>query len=354
MSPPPAISQPTREPDACQLPRDCTFTPTDWSALAPFWYPVAFSSEVADGPIGVKLLDERIVLYRTASGEVTAARDLCLHRGAPLSMGTVEGDVIRCKYHGFCFNAAGKCTLIPAHPGAAIPPKLNLKTYPVREAYGLIWITLGSGDAPFPVFEAWDDPDYLRVLPEALDLNAAAGRQVEGFLDVGHFAFVHTETFGESNNPVVPTYPIEPTQTGFRADYVSTVSNYPNHLKHLNPPDFQWRRLFEVFLPFTARLTVFFPEAGQLHILNAVCPISARKSRMFAPICRNFDKDAPLQATLDFNHQVFHEDKNIVENQYPEDLPINLLEEVHIRADKSSITYRQQLAALGLGRSYTA
>ena len=75
MSPPPAISQPTREPDACQLPRDCTFTPTDWSALAPFWYPVAFSSEVADGPIGVKLLDERIVLYRTASGEVTAARD---------------------------------------------------------------------------------------------------------------------------------------------------------------------------------------------------------------------------------------------------------------------------------------
>jgi phenylpropionate dioxygenase-like ring-hydroxylating dioxygenase large terminal subunit len=82
--------------------------------------------------MSVRLLDERIVLYRTSGGNITAARDLCLHRGAPLSMGSVEGDVIRCKYHGFCYDAAGKCTLIPAHPGAAIPPKLALTTYPAR------------------------------------------------------------------------------------------------------------------------------------------------------------------------------------------------------------------------------
>ena len=74
---------------------------------------------------------------------------------------------------------------------------------------------------------------------------------------------------------------------------------------------------------------------------------------MFVPICRNFDKDAPLQDTLDFNHQVFAEDKVIVEQQYPEDLPIDL-QEVHIRAIRSSITYRQKLAALGLGRIFTA
>lgn len=336
------------------LPRDCTFAESDWRALLPFWYPVAFSHEVADAPFAARLLDERIVLYRTSNGGVSAARDLCLHRGAPLSMGTVEGDVLRCKYHGFCYDSTGKCTLIPAHPGAAIPPKLHLKTYPVREAYGLVWCTLGDGSAPFPRFEAWDDPDYLQVLPDAVDIRAAAGRQMEGFLDVSHFAFVHTGTFGESTNPVVPSYPVTPTENGFVADYVSTVSNYPTHLKHLNPPGFEWRRLFEVFLPFTARLTVFFPNDGQLHILNAVCPISARRSRVFVPICRNFDKDAPLQATLDFNHQVFEEDKEVVEQQYPEDLPIDLHDEVHIRADRSSIVYRQQLGALGLGRGYTA
>jgi len=122
------------------------------------------------------------------------------------------------------------------------------------------------------------------------------------------------------------------------------VSNYAKRLKHLNPTGFKWRRLFDVFLPFTAKLSVFFPKDGQLHILNAACPVSARKTRVFVPICRNFDKDAPLQDTLDFNHQIFAEDKVIVEQQYPEDLPIDLQEEVHIRADRSSITYRQKLS----------
>lgn len=82
--------------------------------------------------------------------------------------------------------------------------------------------------------------------------------------------------------------------------------------------------------------------------------MSAWRTRVFVPICRNFDKDALLQSTLDFNHQVFAEDKAVVEKQFPEDLPINLQEEVHIRADKSSMTYRQGLAKLGLGRTFTA
>ena len=192
------------------------------------------------------------------------------------------------------------------------------------------------------------------MLPDSVELNASAGRQIEGFLDVSHFAFVHVGTFGELDNREVPSYPVELTPGGFRADYLSTVSNYATGFKHLNPPGFKWRRLFETWLPFTAKLTVFFPDEGQLHILNAASPVSARKTRVFVPICRNFDKAAPLQPTLDFNHQVFAEDKAIVEQQFPEDLPINLQEEVHIRADKSSITYRQGLAKLGLGRSFTA
>lgn len=336
------------------LPRNCTFLESDWMALAPYWYPVAFSHEVGTKPFGTKLLDERIVLYRLADGKVSAARDMCLHRGVPLSMGSIEGDNLVCAYHGFRYNDEGKCVCIPAHPGAAIPPKLRLKSYPVEERYGLIWTRLvDDGPRPLPDFDEWNDPDYLQVLPDSVELSASAGRQIEGFLDVSHFAFVHVDSFGESTNPEVPNYPVKPTENGFQADYISSVSNYPTHLKHLNPPGFQWRRLFEVFLPFTAKLSVTFPN-GMLHILNAACPVSARVSRVFVPICRNFDKDADLQDTLDFNHQVFQEDKEIVEQQYPEDLPIDLHEEVHIRADRSSIMYRQKLAALGLGRTFTA
>lgn len=337
------------------LPRNCTFQESDWNALAPHWYPVAFAHEVGAKPFAAKLLDERIVLFRLSDGKVSAARDLCLHRGVPLSMGSIEGGNLVCAYHGLRYDGEGRCVCIPAHPGGPIPSKLRLQTYPVEERYGLLWTRLvDDGPRPLPEFDVWEDPDYLQVLPDSVELNASAGRQIEGFLDVSHFAFVHVETFGERTNPEVPSYPVKATPQGFQADYISTVSNYPTHLKHLNPPGFLWRRLFEVFLPFTAKLSVFFPEGGQLHILNAACPVSARQTRVFVPLCRNFDKDAPLQDTLDFNHQVFQEDKEIVEQQYPEDLPIDLQEEVHIRADRSSITYRQNLATMGLGRSFTA
>ncbi|MEI9960051.1 MAG: hypothetical protein WDM76_02640 [Limisphaerales bacterium] len=95
--------------------------------------------------------------------------------------------------------------------------------------------------------------------------------------------------------------------------------------------------MFETWLPFTAKLTVFFPNDGKLHILNAASPMSARKTRVFVPICRNFDRDAPLQDTLDFNHQVFDEDKAIVEQQWPEDLPINLQDEVHPHSRRTKV-----------------
>jgi phenylpropionate dioxygenase-like ring-hydroxylating dioxygenase large terminal subunit len=75
-------------------PRNCTFTASDWGVLSSFWYPVAFSREVQSSPLAVRLLDERIALFRLADGRVNAASDLCIHRGAPISLGTIEGDEI--------------------------------------------------------------------------------------------------------------------------------------------------------------------------------------------------------------------------------------------------------------------
>lgn len=335
-------------------PRGCTFTESDWDALAPFWYPIAFSRDVKEQPISATLLDQRLVIWRTSAG-LSVANDICLHRGIPLSMGWVSGDQLICKYHGFHYSAEGRCVEVPANPGASIPAKLCLKTYPVKEAYGLVWTSLGGGDAyPLPDLHEWGDPDYQQILPDAVDLNAAAGRQMEGFLDVAHFAWVHTSTFGDLNNPVVPRYEVEKTPNGIRAEYLSTVSNFPKAMQDLAPPDFEWLRIFEVFFPFTARLTVHFPGEGRLCILNAASPVSARKTRVFVPLCRNFDKDAPLEPVYEFNYQVFAEDKEVVEAQYPEDLPLELSAESHIGADRTSIAYRKGLGALGLGRTYTA
>jgi phenylpropionate dioxygenase-like ring-hydroxylating dioxygenase large terminal subunit len=337
------------------LPRECTFTESDWRALAAFWYPVAHSRQVTGKPFAARLLDERVVLYRLSSGAVTAARDICYHRGVPLSLGHVEGDEIICRYHGLHYDSTGRCTCIPAHPGGAISPRLHLDMYQAQEKYGLIWVRLiDNGPQDLPELSEWDDPDYLQVHLDSVDIKAAAGRQVEGFLDVSHFAFVHKESFGEPDNPIVPDYKVTRTNRGFVADYISTVSNYAHGFKHLAPPDFPWHRRFEVYLPFTAKLTVTFPGGGQLQILNCASPVSARKTKLFVPICRNFDKDAPIENTLDFNYQIFAEDIEIVETQYPEDLPLNLHDEAHFPADRSSVTYRKGLSALGLGRSFTA
>ncbi len=250
---------PASELLAAGLPRDCTFSATDWHALAPFWYPVAFSHAITDKPYAARLLDERVVVYRLSDGTLVAAKDICFHRGVPLSMGHVEGDEIICRYHGLRYDRDGKCVCIPAHPTGLISPRLRLQMFQAQERYGLVWVRLvDNGPVALPVMKEWDDPDYIQVLPETVAIAAAAGRQVEGFLDVSHFAFVHPESFGEPENPVVPDYKVSKTDRGFVADYISQVSNYSHGYKHRNPPGFLWHRRFEVFLPFNAKLTVGF------------------------------------------------------------------------------------------------
>jgi len=335
------------------MPRDNTFTPEDWTVLSRYWYPIATAREIADKPVGVKLLDVKLVCYRSGE-QIVVARDLCFHRGAPLSLGTVENGEIVCPYHGFRYDCTGKCTAVPAHPANKISPRLKLIVYPAVEKYGLVWTTLGAGEENIPPFPAWDDPDFLNIELPSFDIAGSAGRQMEGFLDVSHFAFVHTETFGDRSNTEVPDYKVVPDGDGLHIEYWSTVSNYAKLQMNQAPEGFQWLREFRVFPPFAAMLTVHFPEGGKLNILNCASPVSARYTRLFCPISRNFDRDAPVEDTIRFNLQVFQEDRAMVEAQTPEDLPLDLQAEAHIPADRTSIAYRQALSKLGLGRPYTS
>jgi phenylpropionate dioxygenase-like ring-hydroxylating dioxygenase large terminal subunit len=333
------------------LPRNCSFQASDWRALSRSWFAVARADEVSDKPIKARLLDIDLVVYRT-DGIARVARDLCAHRGVALSLGWVEGDVIVCPYHGLRYGPDGRCRSVPAHPNAPISPKLRIVVLPAVERFGLVWATLNGVEESLPAFEAWDDPDFQPIMAPTIDINSSCGRQVEGFLDVAHFAWAHTASFGDRSNPLVANYKVERTGHGIRAEYSSTVSNYPHALQHLAPPDFRWLRLFEVFPPFTARLIVHFPEGGELWILNAASPMAARRTRLFCPLARNFDKDGPIEEVYSFNLQIFNEDRVIVESQRPEDLPLDARFEAHIPADQTSIAYRKLLRELGLGADY--
>lgn len=338
------------------LPPNCTFTEPDWQLLARQWFPVANAAEVTGAPHKAMLLDEPLVLYRVA-GEVVVARDVCPHRGVPLSMGRHDDQGVVCPYHGLRFGSGGRCNRIPSSPDRPIPAKLHLTTYPAVERYGLVWTCLApdaQSPAPLPVMPHWDDAGFQQINCPAFDINGFAGRQMEGFLDVAHFAWIHTGTFADPDNQRVPDYTTVETEHGFRADYISSVSNYGEGLRHLAPADFAWLRRFETHLPFTASLTIHFPGQDRLVIFNCASPMSARKTRLFVPIARNFNLAQPVEEVHAFNLRVFEEDRAMVEMQKPERLPLDMALEAHIPADRSSIAYRRGLKKMGFGAFFLA
>ncbi len=353
-----AVSPAIVWPNEPVLPRNCTFEPDDWAILAKHWYPVAMARELGSAPVGTKLLDQPLVIYR-AGGETVVAADICPHRGVPLSLGTQTDEGVVCAYHGLRFGAGGRCTHVPASPTRDIPDRMRTQTFPSVERYGLIWTCLlPEADSPAPgdivAMPHWDDAGFQQIVCPWIDIFGFAGRQMEGFLDVAHFAFVHTDTFGDANNAEVPLYKAVRTDYGFEAEYWSTVGNYPIGVEGRGVPDFNWLRHFRCHLPFTATLTIHFPGTDRLVIMNAASPVSAKVTRLFAPMARNFDTDLPLQDVYDFNLRVFHEDKAIVEAQMPECLPLDPMMEAHIPADMSSLAYRRGLRDMGLSRFFTA
>jgi vanillate O-demethylase monooxygenase subunit len=335
-------------PSPPTYPQGCTFAEADWACLSRQWFPVAVAAEVDDAPVAARLLDVDLVLFRGEGGPVVVARDRCPHRGMRLSLGVVAEGQIVCPYHGLHFDGGGRCVAIPSQPGAVIPDRLALDILPTVERFGLIWTSFASGTPALPDFPAWDDPGFQTIVCPVVDIAGAAGRQVEGFLDVAHFAWAHTTTFGDRNNPIVPDYTVGRTKAGLKVEYISNVSNYGPSQRHLAPPDFRWRRTFEVFPPFSARLVVDFPADGQLWILNAASPVSARRTRLFCPLARNVDLDTPVEMVRAFNLKVFNEDRVMVENQQPQDLPLDGGGEVHIAADRASVAYRRLLRQMGL------
>ncbi|CEF57422.1 vanillate monooxygenase (plasmid) [Acetobacter ghanensis] len=179
-------------------------------------------------------------------------------------------------------------------------------------------------------------------------MAAAPGRQIEGFIDVAHFAWVHHEAFADRENSAVPLYKTRMTDYGIQSEYISSVSNLPKSLRHLEPEGFVWRRVFDIHPPFVAFLTVDFPNDGMLKIMNIASPVSARETTLYVPLVRNFDQTGSLEDVYAFNAQIFAEDQEIVESQCPEDLPLGTDDEAHFAADRSSVAYRKALRDMGL------
>jgi 5,5'-dehydrodivanillate O-demethylase len=162
-----------------------------------FWHPIATSDDVAPGTTKpIKLLSEKFTLYRGETGKLHLTEFNCPHRRTQLSVGYVEGDAIRCLYHGWKFGPDGGCVERPAEPGSCA--HVRIKTYPVEEFLGLIFAYIGDGPVPsFPPFPAFEGEGVIAVEEEFFECNHF--QSWENDWDIYHADWTHKQ--GEIHGP---------------------------------------------------------------------------------------------------------------------------------------------------------
>jgi vanillate O-demethylase monooxygenase subunit len=170
------------------------------------WYVASVSRAVTRQPLAVRLLDEPIVLYRREDGSPVALEDACPHRKLPLSMGRVVGDAIECGYHGLTFDGGGHCIQAPTQQ--RIPARAKVRSYPVQDRYGLLWIWMGAADeaerTPILHIDDHDNPNWHMTAGDSLLCHCHYLWLVDNLLDPSHVAWVHRSTFAASGTEDTP------------------------------------------------------------------------------------------------------------------------------------------------------
>ena len=158
------------------------------------WYVAQRSKALPRGRVlGLQLLNRRLVFFRDTRGAVHALDARCPHLGADLGEGSVRGDMLRCTFHGWCFDGGGQCVDAPKHE---MVPQRRVRSYPVRERWGLIWIFNG----PEATFELPDVPGggrvwTVRTPPQRIRCHPHL--VIGNGLDAVHFDVLHGFEFTE-------------------------------------------------------------------------------------------------------------------------------------------------------------
>ena len=307
--------------------------------LKNFWYPSELSKTITNKPKRITLLGQELVLYRDTSSKVVALNNLCVHRGGSLAQGQVEGNCIRCPYHGWKYSTDGACVEIPANePGTSIPKQAHLDAYPVQEKYGWVWLFLGdlleAERPPFPPLPEFDAPEWRAIRGE-FKWKAPYTRVVENNLDISHLPFVH----------------------GFEPQIIEAsdvhLSNWSGSLfVSLKPPPSKglWKfftrhqggppvgTIATFYMPNVTRQDIDLPGKSKLILFGVHVPIDNNTTVTKWIQLRNFltypwaDGDARRR-----NLRAFLQDRSVVETQRPEMLPW----ELSVRSDALQIAYRR-------------
>jgi len=313
------------------------------------WYVVLESREVKGKAVGVTRMGERLVFWRDDEGHVRCARDQCPHRGAALSAGARVDGHLRCPFHGFEYDADGKCVYIPANGrGGVIPAAMRLATYPTHEAHGFIWIYWGEGQPAEPptFFDNIDDTFFYSTAVDPWDVYYS--RVIENQLDVVHLPFVHRNTIGRGGRTLVDGPVVE-----WRGDKMLYTYVF-NRVDDGTPP----RKPFELSpkQSGSVHLEFIMPNLWQnyisddVRVVAAFVPVHEEHTLLYLRFYQRFLK-LPLlskvvaKLAMPMNIYIAHEDRRVVVTQRPKVSGLKM-GEVLIQGDLPVIEYRRKRAAL--------
>ena len=328
------------------------------------WYPLAWSRDISRSLSKRRVLEEDIVVYRTENGSVAALEDVCPHRLAPLSIGTLRGDSVECGYHGLTFDCAGRCVVAP---GLARPTAdMRVRSFPTADSMGMVWIWMGAPEQAdrSQVFHLpqYDDANYSVVEGDALSVSANYLSLADNLCDPTHVVFVHKTTLASAGreetrvqherigNKVITWRwvidgPLIPVFEGLK-DFGGNVDRW--HYYHYHAPSV-------AVIDFgSAKTATGAPEGRrddciQMYACHFITPVDQRSCVQHWLCLRNAPADPQVDARLLANlRAAFDEDKRVLEAiQRNEDKPREWTR-IHLSLDASSIKMRrivQEMAA---------
>jgi phenylpropionate dioxygenase-like ring-hydroxylating dioxygenase large terminal subunit len=320
------------------------------------WYIVATDAEITDQPLSRRILGHAIALFRSADGHVSALEDRCAHRWAALSQGRVINDEIECPYHGFRYNSAGKCTHIPVQ--SAVPTKMHVRSYPVRQHSRWIWVWTGRPElaeaAPLPEIPWFTDPHFVQIRGYT-ELSCNYLLLQENVIDLTHLPYVHADA-GQGGWSQRPS---EVNVEEGRVTFTKTIEGEPispafgvmmgiEAGRPMNRTD--WGTFATPACHYAGSdydlSGVHSGDAGHFRIrtMHCVTPISPNRCHYWWAFAQDFALDQSMESIERFLQQVVAQDKRILEAiQLTIDAGGDAAPEVLISSDRAVVEARRIL-----------